>query len=319
MRFSLYYLILTMVFTVLCSASASGQEAGKNYYPPWSKGDNNPVSEKGIDFTVYEIDNMPDFHGNPFNAELIIFMGGNYFFVLPKLIDELVKENPDLKGKIFYETLPPGIVKKQLEKGGTITTGNLTLSVSADVFHAGKEQVQEMIKNGSLTGQSVPFIKNKLAIMVYKGNPHAINSLSDLGKPGLKVANPDPETEGIAKKIKLALKKAGGDKLEKEVYETKVKNGEAVITQIHHRQTPLFIMQKRVDAGVVWMTEAKFQKSLGHPVDIVEIDESINEQGTESAAMVKNAKNREAAGKWLKFLSSSKAQEILKGFGFEIP
>jgi molybdate transport system substrate-binding protein len=50
---------------------------------------------------------------------------------------------------------------------------------------------------------------------------------------------PNPEFEGVARRIKIALAGTGGDALEKIVYDAKVKNGTAILTQIHHRQTPI--------------------------------------------------------------------------------
>jgi len=43
---------------------------------------------------------------------------------------------------------------------------------------------------------------------------------------------------------------AGGDALVKAVYADKVKDGTTILTHIHHRQTPLFLMQGLADAGV---------------------------------------------------------------------
>ena len=50
-----------------------------------------------------------------------------------------------------------------------------------------------------------------------------------------KLVMPNPEFEGIARQIKAALTKAGGESLAKAVYDDKVANGTAILTQIHHR------------------------------------------------------------------------------------
>ena len=82
---------------------------------------------------------------------------------------------------------------------------------------------------------------------------------------------PNPEFEGIARQIKASLVKAGGDALAKAVYEDKVAEGEAILTHIHHRQTPLYLMLGRADAGVTWQSEAMFQEQAGHPIEHVDI------------------------------------------------
>jgi ABC-type molybdate transport system substrate-binding protein len=250
-----------------------------DFFPPWN-GERNPAAEKGVVFNAPDIDNVPDFHGNPATATFVIFAGGNYFFALDELVAAFEKEHPELVGKIFYETIPPGIIANQLEKDNTITLGNLTLSVQPDIVQAGRERIKELAGRGLVHGPGVDFIKNRLAIMVKEGNPLGIRSPADLGKPGVRLANPNPETEGIAKKIQQVLRNAGGEDLVAEVYEKKVKKGEAFITQIHHRQTPLWIMQGRVDAGVVWVSEAKYQESIGHPFESVPIEDPANVEGS---------------------------------------
>lgn len=59
----------------------------------------------------------------------MLFIGGNQFFVLPKLVAAFEQQYPALKGHIFYETLPPSILRRQIAANNTITLGNLTLQV----------------------------------------------------------------------------------------------------------------------------------------------------------------------------------------------
>ena len=102
--------------------------------------------------------------------------------------------------------------------------------------------------------------------MVRKGNPAKICNLSDLAKPHVKLAMPNPEFEGIVEQIKASLDKAGGEALVKAVYQTKVNSGRTLLTDMHHRQAPVFLMQRTVDAGVTWKSEAIFQEQIGHPI-----------------------------------------------------
>ncbi|MHB1101030.1 MAG: ABC transporter substrate-binding protein, partial [Burkholderiales bacterium] len=102
----------------ISSAAFAADDASK-VYPPWSQGRNNPVTERGLEFTVPEVDNLPDFHGNPINPKLSIFVGGNYYFAMAPLVEAFEDEHPELRGKIYYETIPPGLVARQIELGGT--------------------------------------------------------------------------------------------------------------------------------------------------------------------------------------------------------
>ena len=286
-------------------------------FPPWSHGKNNPAIDKGLEFTVPEVDNLPDFHGSIDNPQFVIFAGGNYFFAMAPLVAAFEKEHPDLKGRIYYETLPPGILIKQMEVRGTITVGNMTWTAHPDVYAAGLETVDMLIRKGTLAGPPVPYVTNDLTIMIPKGNPAHITGLADLGKPGVRLVMPNPEYEGVARQIKVSLEKAGGTPLEQMVYDAKVRNGETILTQIHHRQTPLYLMQGRADAGVTWKSEAIFQEQAGHPISHIPIPAKANTTAVYAAAMVKGAAHAQAAKQWLDFLVSPQALQIFERYGFK--
>ena len=282
--------------------------------PPWSKGANDPAAQ-GYVFHVPDVDNVPDLHGNPCNAKLVLFIGGNQFFVLPKLVAAFEQQHPELKGRIYYETLPPGILRRQIAHNNTLTLGNLSLQVQPDVYEAGLRTVREMEKSGQLHG-IVPYATNNLAIMIAKGNPRGIHSLSDLGKPGIRLSMPNPEWEGGANQIAASLRKAGGESLYHSVYQAKVKSGQTILTEIHHRQTPMRIMEGRVDAGVTWASEARFQESIGNPIQAVPIPNSQNVTAIYAGAVMNNAAHPKIAAAWLRFLKTPQAQAIYHQYGF---
>jgi molybdate transport system substrate-binding protein len=128
---------------------------------------------------------------------------------------------------------------------------------------------------------------------------------------------PNPEFEGIARQIKASLQKAGGENLAKTVYEDKVKDGSAVLTRVHHRQTPLFLMQGRVQAGVTWQSEAMFQEQIGHPISHVEIPADQNATAIYAGAEVRGAAHPAAAKEWLEFIRSPEALHIFERYGFK--
>ncbi|CAI8733457.1 substrate-binding domain-containing protein [Methylocaldum szegediense] len=306
---------VTIVFFAASSTSAENSApTPSSVFPPW-RGETPPAADTGVPFTVPEVNNMPDFHGNPTTAEFVVFAGGNYFFVLKELVEAFQRQKPELRGRIFFETIPPGIIERQLENRNTITVGNLTLSIQPDVVQAGEQRIAALIEKGVLQGPPLRFVKNSLAIMVKKGNPKNIRSLEDLARPGVRLANPNPETEGITRQIRAALEQAGGQELVREVYETKVKTGEAFLTEIHHRQTPLWIMQGKVDAGLTWISEPRYQMMIGHPIDFVPIAPEDEHEDIQAAAIATNARNPGAARDWLAFLRSDEAKSALEKFG----
>src|SRR5260221_11299943 len=204
-----------------------------------------------------------------------------------------------------------------MQAGGRITVGNMTWTAKPDAYFAGLMKVKDLIKQGKLTGPAVPYVTNTLAIMVPKGNPAHITGLTDLGQAGVRLAMPNPAFEGIARQIKMALTKAGGDALATTVYDTKVKDGSTILTHIHHRQTPLFLMQGVADAGVTWQSEAMFQEQAGHPIEDVAIPNADNATAIYAGAEVKGAAHPEAAKAWLDFIRSPEALHIFERYGFK--
>ena len=145
---------------------------------------------------------------------------------------------------------PPGLLAKQIAKKGLLTIGNATMTVPGDVYAAWLKKVRILVVKKLLVGKPVDYATNDLTIMVPKGNPAGIKGLADLGKPGVRLVMPNPAWEGVARQIKGALEKTGGMKLVEAVYVVKVKNGETLLTRIHHRQSPVALMRKISDAGV---------------------------------------------------------------------
>jgi ABC-type molybdate transport system substrate-binding protein len=315
-------LLAAVLALVVLAAPALGQGKGAPapydpaIFPPWQKGANNDAVKRGVEFTVPEVDDLADFHGDLTNPKLVLFVGGNYFFAMAPLVQAFERQYPGYKGRIFWETIPPGILVKQIRAGGTITSGNMTWTVKADVYLAGLKDVQRLVTEGLLAGPVVPYVSNTLTIMVPKGNPAHITGLSDLARPKLRLVMPNPDFEGVARQIKDALNKAGGTELAKAVYETKVANGSTVLTYIHHRQTPLFLMQGFADAGVTWQSEALFQEQVGHAISHIDIPVGQNSTGIYAGALVNGAPHSQAGKLWLKFIRSPASMAIFKRYGF---
>jgi accessory colonization factor AcfC len=87
----------------------------------------------------------------------------------------------------------------------------------------------------------VQYASNDLEIMIPASNPKHIQSLKDLGREDVRLSMPNSEW-GVANQIVGSLRKAGGDSLYQAVYEDKVKSGKTILTEIHHRQTPMRVM-----------------------------------------------------------------------------
>ncbi len=299
------------------NGKAEGPHYREDVFPPWQYGRNNDATKRGFEFTVPEVDDLADFHGNVTDPKLVLYVGGNYFFAMAPLVEAFEQAHPDYKGRLYWETIPPGLLIKQIQAGGTITSGNMTWTARPDAYFAGLKKIDQFIASGMLAAPAVPYVTNTLTIMVPRDNPAHVATLADLGRPDIRLAMPNPEFEGIARQIDASLRKAGGDALATAVYKTKVADGSTVLTHIHHRQTPLFLMQGLVQAGVTWQSEALFQEQAGHPITHVDIPDGQNSTAIYAGAMVKGAAHPEAARLWLAFIHSGSALAIFERYGFK--
>ena len=292
-------------------------EAAEAQYPPWQQGRNNGATKQGLSFTVPPADVMADFHGSLDDPLLVLYASGNYFFVMGDLVRAFGRAYPEYQGRVFYETLPPGLLMKQLAEGGTVTSGNMTFTVRPDVMMAEQAASEGWVRDGRLAAPVVSFATNDLTIMVPRDNPAKITGLADFGRPGLPIIMPNPAFEGVAAQIKASLAKVGGEALAQTVYEAKVADGSAILTRIHHRQTPLFLMQGLGQAGVTWTSEAIFQEQQGHPISHIVIPAEQNTRAVYSAAIVSGASHADAARAWLAFIKTDAAFAYFAPFGFQ--
>ena len=97
-------------------------EPAHRFDPPW-----NAPFQAGVPFTVPGIDNAPDLYGDVVDPQLVVFFGGNQFMVLDDLLKEFRKAHPEYV-RIFVETLPPGILAKQITQG-SLVVGNLRIEL----------------------------------------------------------------------------------------------------------------------------------------------------------------------------------------------
>jgi molybdate transport system substrate-binding protein len=310
---------LAAAVLLLATQSALAEDAASkpNIFPPWQHGENNDAIDRGVEFTVPQIDDLADFHGDLSDPKLVLYVGGNYFFAMAPLVRAFEAAHPEYTGRVYWETIPPGLLVEQLKAGGRISSGNMTWTAKADAYFAGLKAVNALISQGLLTGPAAPYVTNTLTIMVRKGNPKEIRALADLARPDLRLAMPNPQFEGVARQIKASLNKAGGEALAKTVYETKVADGSATLTRIHHRQTPLFLMQDAADAGVTWQSEAIFQEQIGNPIAHVDIPDVENTTAIYAGAEVAGAAHPEAARAWLDFIRSPESLAIFERYGFK--
>ena len=303
--------LLCIALIAWCSVSQAWGQL--DYLPPW-----NPPPANGKHFTIPELDIVADLHGDVVDPQLTVFFAGNQFMVVHELVAAFQKRYPQYQ-RIFVETLPPGILADQIRKDALVM-GNLRIALRPDIYTAGQNRMKELQKSDHWFSTTENYARNRLALMVYQGNPKHVAGLQDLGRADVRVSMPNPQWEGIAKTIETLYRKAGGEPLVNKIMVIKVKDGSTYLTQIHHRQTPLRILRGESDVGPVWYTEAYFQEHILHnPISTVEISDQDNMEVTYTAGLMKTAPHPQAARDFMRFLTSSAAQAIYRYYGFLAP
>lgn len=277
------------------------------YDPPW-----NTPPASAVMFTIQGINNVPDLYGDIVDPQLVVFFAGNQFMCVDDLLAGFKKQYPHIE-RIFVETLPPGILAKQIE-GGSLTLGNLRITHQPDIYTAGKTRIETMLH---LFSRTEVYAYNKLSLMVPAGNPKKLRGFMDLKSPSVRISMPNPAWEGIGRQIEKAYENAGGNALTKTIMEEKVKAGSTFLTRIHHRESPLRILYGQSDVAPVWTSEVVYQKMIGHPVEEIEIPVGQNIRATYIAGQLKNAPRPEAAALFMDYLTSPEAKAIYRKYGFE--
>ncbi len=231
------------------------------------------------EYPVIPTERGDDLHNleNADSADLIVFMAGNQFMLMPEMIAAFKEAHPEV-GSIFYETLPPGLELKQILAGGMAYNGR-TYRIQANVYSSVSEQAMQTLAAKELVDPEAYFtyLHNKLALMVRKGNPKSIHSVLDLGREDVVISQPNAEYENIADYIIAMYEQAGGQTFVEKILQEKQANGTTLLTTVHHRETPQRLGQGTADAGPVWHTEIVAAKNDGLDVEGIPVAEALNQ------------------------------------------
>ncbi|MBU4463387.1 MAG: substrate-binding domain-containing protein [Proteobacteria bacterium] len=194
-----------------------------------------------------------DFHGDPVNAQLVVFSDGNHHMALKDCLDLFLRQNKGLSG-IFYATTPPDPIVNMLRNGG-LQMGNLLISVSPHVFISPPEVLDNLVADRFMSGH-VPFVRNQgNVLLVKKGNPKHVFKVSDLmrGDVRLFLSNPDTEKASFTAYYNTLKTMASGQTANQGFLDDKIKQGQVLFgKRIHHREAPQALADDRADAAIVY-------------------------------------------------------------------
>lgn len=270
-------------------------------------------AREATEFSAEPFDQSLDLCGDIVGAGLRALFAGNQFMVLPDLVREFSAASGH--GPVFYETLPPGIVSEQL-RSGALRLGALEVRFTPDLIASSPAALAALLEEG-LVGEATTYASNFLTLLVAPGNPLRIERLADLARPGVRFALPNPATEGIGRLALAALEEDGGTALRERIEGPKRDAGETVVTSIHHRQSPVWLVEGRIDAAIVWETEALHAAKAHQPVEALPLKPLSRQRGDYAAAVVRDAPHPEAATALLAFLAGEEGRRIYRSHGFQ--
>lgn len=202
-----------------------------------------------------------------------------------------------------FEAAHPGVTVKFNFGGSDTLAASIVSGAPADVFAAASTTTMGTVtKAGDATGTPTVFVKNLLEIAVPPGDPKGIKTLSDLTKPGVKVALCAPTVPCGAAAVKAEA--AGNLKINPVTLETDVKSA---LTKVELGE---------VDAALVYQTDVKAAGGKVEGMGFAEAAKAIN---TYPIAVLKDAPNATAAQAFVAFVLSAHGRDVLSAAGFQNP
>ena len=196
-----------------------------------------------------------DFHGDPATAGLAVYSDGNHHMALEASVRAFLAASPAVVD-VFYTTTPPAPLVDAL-KGDGLVLGNLRISRKPDVF-IGPGNILDSLVDASLITRHVPFAESRgNVILVRKGNPKGITSISDLLSNDVTVACSNPVTEkasyAIYAESARGLAREAGTDGDAVVAKLSTAGPQTVHSKIiHHREVPELIGAGLADAAVIY-------------------------------------------------------------------
>jgi len=140
-------------------------------------------------------------------------------------------------------------------------------------------------------------------IIVAPGNPRGIKSLEDLARPGLRLALTDERYTRSGKLVQQAFSEMG--------LQDQLKANEKM-TGRSHNDVATALLAGELDAGIVWNFIATFYRGR---LDFVQPGIEFPETRV-TICLLKNATDREAAGKFIDMAASKKGGEVFQRHGY---
>lgn len=320
------WLFVGMAAAFCCSLPRTGlaQSRGAMEWPPELPQDLPPRAKPYIS----EKSNVVlDLHGSAQDPDLVIFMAGNQYRVVPELLRafrEWTKTRPRHRGvkveRVFYATTPPGRLIDAMDSG-RLVLGNYWIDVRPDklwpdVFMTGPRQQRRLLKFNYIDGWSVYTRNRGVVLLVRAGNPKGIRGISDLMRDDVRVAISSPVREPASyESYSNTLRAQGGAQFPELILK---KSTTVSPVTVHHRENPQLIYDDLADVAPMYYHFGEYLKShMPGRFDYVTLPEKGNFRDELAISLIRNAPRKVAALAWIDFIRSDTAATIYNSNGFE--
>ncbi len=202
-----------------------------------------------------------------------------------------------------FKTDNPGSDVEFTFAGSSDLVTQLTQGAPGDVFaSADTKNMDKAAQADLVAADPVNFASNRLTIVTAQGNPKNVASFKDLSRPGLSVVVCAPQVPCGSAVQKV--QKATGVQLDPVSEESQV-------TDVLNKVT-----SGEADAGLVYVTDAL---GAGDKVTSVPFPESAEAVNTYPIAVLKQARDRVLAGKFVDLVIGEAGQKVLDAAGFAKP
>ncbi|WP_245676373.1 molybdate ABC transporter substrate-binding protein [Nocardia niwae] len=202
-----------------------------------------------------------------------------------------------------FEAAHPGVKVIYSFGASSALAEQINQGAPADVFaSAAPKNMQQVRDEGEVTTAPVTFVRNRLEIVVPKGNPGHITGLADFGKtePKLALCAAQAPCGAAAEKV---FQTAGITPRP----DTREQDVKAVLTKVTLGE---------VDAALVYRTDVEAAGDKAEGIDFPESAEAINDY---PVAPLAHAPNAAAAAAFVDFVTSQKAKAVFAAAGFDTP
>jgi molybdate transport system substrate-binding protein len=234
--------------------------------------------------------------GDETEKTLFLYSGGGLRLAVNECVDIFSREND---AKIECNYAGSGVLLNQVQ-----VTKQGDLFMPGDAFYIDKVEPPGFIESKHKVCYFIP------EILVRKGNPKNIESLEDLVKPGLRLGLGDSEVCAIGRTSVQIFEKNNIN------MEDVQKN--TVFNSLTVGELGVQIEVGKVDAVIVWDSTAAHYADSG---DTIKIPRDRNVVSTVAIALLGSSRNKELAGEFIDFVTSTRGQEIFRKhhFSTELP